>query len=92
VVAARLRNKRYCVLADRTIRGAPSQWARAGVNAYSEFKADTIVAETNYGGAMVMHTPQDRRSGRAGQDRHRHTRQGGAHGAYLDALRKTTAG
>jgi phage terminase large subunit-like protein len=56
VVAARLRNKRFCVLADRTIRGGPSQWARAAVNAYREFKADTIVAETNYGGAMVMHT------------------------------------
>jgi hypothetical protein len=30
--------------------------ARVAVNAYREFKADTIVAETNYGGAMVMHT------------------------------------
>ena len=56
VVAARLRNKRFCVLADRTIRGGPSQWARVAVNAYREFKADTIIAETNYGGAMVMHT------------------------------------
>jgi phage terminase large subunit-like protein len=44
------------VLADRTIRGGPSQWARAAVNAYREFKADTIVAERNFGGAMVEHT------------------------------------
>jgi phage terminase large subunit-like protein len=55
IVAARLSNKRYCVLADWTIRGGP-QWARAAVHAYPEFKADTIVAETNYGGAMMMHT------------------------------------
>ena len=30
----------------------PSQWARAAVS----FKADRPLAETNYGGAMVMHT------------------------------------
>jgi phage terminase large subunit-like protein len=34
VVAARLRNKRFCVLADRTIRGGPSQWARAAIHVH----------------------------------------------------------
>lgn len=57
VVAAKLRGtKRYAVLADRTLRGSPHQWARVAINAYKEFSADTIVAEKNFGGAMVQHT------------------------------------
>ena len=48
--------KRYVVLADMTMRGSPQQWARAAINAYRRFKADTIVAEKNFGGAMVAHT------------------------------------
>lgn len=48
--------KRWVVLADRTMRGSPQQWARAVVNVYQEFKADRIVAERNFGGAMVQHT------------------------------------
>jgi hypothetical protein len=56
VVAAKLRSKRYAVLADRSMRGSPHQWAQAAINAYKEFQADRIVAERNYGGAMVAHT------------------------------------
>lgn len=57
VVAGRLRsNKQYVVLADRTIRGGPSQWARVAIQAYRDFKADSIIAEKNFGGAMVAHT------------------------------------
>jgi phage terminase large subunit-like protein len=56
VIAARLRNKRYAILADRSMRGSPQQWARVAVNPYREFQADTIIAENNYGGAMVEHT------------------------------------
>ncbi len=41
------------VLADRTCALSPAGWGRMAVNAYHEFKADAIVAETNYGGAMV---------------------------------------
>ena len=44
------------VLADRTVRGSPDAWARAAVNAYYEFEADTIVAEANQGGEMVALT------------------------------------
>jgi len=56
-VAGRYRGqKRYVVLADRTLRGSPDQWARAACKAYSDFKADTVIAERNYGGAMVEHT------------------------------------
>src|SRR6202011_3120289 len=34
-------------------RMTPEQWARAAVNAYHGYKADRIVAEQNFGGAMV---------------------------------------
>jgi phage terminase large subunit-like protein len=43
------------VLADRTCKLSPDGWGRAAVNAYREFKADRIVAERNFGGAMVEH-------------------------------------
>lgn len=41
------------VLADRTCKLSPALWARRAVAAAEEFKADRIVAERNYGGAMV---------------------------------------
>lgn len=41
------------VLADRTCKLSPDGWARRAVEAYHEFKADRIVAERNFGGAMV---------------------------------------
>jgi phage terminase large subunit-like protein len=41
------------VLADRSCRLSPDGWARVVVKAYEEFKADRIIAERNYGGAMV---------------------------------------
>lgn len=44
------------ILADRSIRGGPPEWGRAVVNAYHEYKADRVVAETNFGGAMVENT------------------------------------
>jgi phage terminase large subunit-like protein len=46
-------NKTIYVLADRTGKYSPSGWATAAVNAYTEFSADAIVAEKNYGGDMV---------------------------------------
>lgn len=42
------------VIADRTVdRGGPAVWGQAAVDAYHEFEADSIVAETNNGGEMV---------------------------------------
>lgn len=41
------------VLADRTCNLGPAQWAAKAVAAYKEFGADLIVAERNFGGAMV---------------------------------------
>ncbi len=43
------------VLADRTCKLSPDGWGRAAVKAYREFNADRIVAERNFGGAMVEH-------------------------------------
>jgi phage terminase large subunit-like protein len=44
------------VIADRSARLSPDGWAHRAVAAYDEFKADKIVAETNYGGDMVIST------------------------------------
>jgi len=44
------------VLADRSHRLSPDGWAQRVIAAYDEFQADKIVAETNYGGDMVIHT------------------------------------
>jgi predicted phage terminase large subunit-like protein len=54
VVAGISRDKHYYVLDDRTLRASPDNWARQAVNAYTDWKADKIVAETNNGGDMVV--------------------------------------
>lgn len=41
------------VIADRSTRQSPEGWARAVVNLAKDKRADRIVAEKNYGGAMV---------------------------------------
>jgi len=41
------------VIADRSMRGSPIEWATAAIEAYREFNADRIVAETNNGGEMI---------------------------------------
>jgi phage terminase large subunit-like protein len=41
------------ILADRTCKLSPDGWGRRAVDAYREFKADRIIAERNFGGAMV---------------------------------------
>ena len=43
------------ILADRTCDLSPAGWGRRAVDAYHEFGADRIVAEKNFGGAMVEH-------------------------------------
>jgi len=44
------------ILADLSGRYAPTAWARKAIGAYRHYKADRIIAETNYGGAMVEAT------------------------------------
>jgi predicted phage terminase large subunit-like protein len=43
------------VLDDRTCKLSPDGWGRRAVQAYREYRADRIIAERNFGGAMVEH-------------------------------------
>lgn len=47
---------RAYVLRDASVRLAPAGWARVVSSLYDQLEADVIVAEANYGGAMVEHT------------------------------------
>jgi phage terminase large subunit-like protein len=47
------RGRHAYLLADLSTHRGPDGWGKIAVNAYYEFKADTIVAEKNYGGDMV---------------------------------------
>jgi phage terminase large subunit-like protein len=53
VVAGRGVNGRGYVLGDYTCKLSPDGWGRRAVTAYHQHSADRLVAETNYGGAMV---------------------------------------
>jgi PBSX family phage terminase large subunit len=44
------------ILEDATLRGSPQEWAKKAVELYQVWSADTIIAERNYGGAMVENT------------------------------------
>ena len=44
----------FYVLADNTLRATPNEWAKTAVNAYKDWRADRIIAETNNGGDMVI--------------------------------------
>lgn len=55
VVAGKGVDGRAYVLADRTCKLSPDGWGRRAVAAYHEFSADRIIAERNFGGAMVKH-------------------------------------
>lgn len=57
IVAAGRRHKNTAVvLEDATILGSPSEWGKRVVATYKRWKADCVVAEANYGGAMVQST------------------------------------
>lgn len=56
VVAARGTDSHCYILDDRSCREAPAVWARVAVTAFHEFRADCIVAESNFGGEMVRAT------------------------------------
>lgn len=56
VGAGRTLNGHGYVLADRSLKGPPSLWARTAYELYLALDADAIVVETNRGGKMVAHT------------------------------------
>jgi len=49
------------LLEDLTVKASPKTWGEIAVQAYDRHKADAIVAEANYGGAMVEHVIQTAR-------------------------------
>jgi predicted phage terminase large subunit-like protein len=53
IVAGLGHDGRGYVLADRSTRAHPSDWARRAIAAFDEFGADRIVAEVNNGGELV---------------------------------------
>lgn len=53
IVAGKGVDGRAYVLADRSCNMSPEGWGRRAVEAYREYRADRIVAERNFGGAMV---------------------------------------
>ncbi|CAN7376269.1 terminase family protein [Bradyrhizobium sp. LjRoot220] len=55
IVAGKGIDGRGYVLADRSCKLSPDGWGKRAVKAYYEFLADRIVAERNFGGAMVEH-------------------------------------
>jgi phage terminase large subunit-like protein len=45
---------RYVVLADMSLKGSPNEWSRRTVAGFDLWKADLVVAETNFGGDIVV--------------------------------------
>lgn len=43
------------ILEDCTVKAGPATWGDVATQAFDRHQADTIVGETNYGGAMVKH-------------------------------------
>jgi predicted phage terminase large subunit-like protein len=56
IVAGKDADAHGYVLADRSARYAPTEWARTAIALYRQHKADRIVAEVNNGGDMVEAT------------------------------------
>ena len=63
IVAGRMHSGRIVILEDATVSAGPAGWARKVVEMYDKWQADRIVAEKNYGGAMVEHTIKSIRRG-----------------------------
>ena len=49
------------LLEDCTVKAGPATWGKVATSAYERHKADVIVGEGNYGGAMVKHVIQTAR-------------------------------
>jgi hypothetical protein len=60
VVAGKGHDGHAYILADRSMRAPPAVWAQHVIQAFYEFEADAVVAEVNYGGAMVEDTIRSR--------------------------------
>jgi phage terminase large subunit-like protein len=56
IVCAGIVGDEFYVLADRSCRASPNEWAQRALLVLSEFQGDRLVAEGNFGGQMVEHT------------------------------------
>lgn len=56
IVVVGQRDERFYPLEDASLRASPLEWARRVAELYERYSADRVVAEVNYGGAMVEHT------------------------------------
>lgn len=61
IVAGRGVDGHAYVLEDLTINASPAVWGQRAVDAYNRHRADAIVGETNFGGAMVEHVIRTQR-------------------------------
>lgn len=50
------------ILEDCTVKAGPATWGKIATDAYDRHKADCVVGEINYGGAMVRQTIQTARA------------------------------
>ena len=46
------------LIEDLTVKAGPATWGKIATDAYDRHRADVVVGEINYGGAMVQHTIQ----------------------------------
>lgn len=53
IVAGKDENEIGYTLADKTLRASPAEWGKAVVRSFDQWRADTVIAETNNGGDMV---------------------------------------
>jgi hypothetical protein len=56
IVACGKIGNEYRILDDFSCHGTPAEWAKAVVTAYNKWRADAVIAESNFGGDMVAHT------------------------------------
>lgn len=57
IVAGTLQStNQFSIIADRTLKGTPKDWAHAAITLYEEVEADAIVIEINQGGDMCEDT------------------------------------
>jgi hypothetical protein len=50
------------ILEDCTVKAGPATWGKIATDAYDRHRADCVVGEINYGGAMVKHVIQTARA------------------------------
>ena len=53
VVAAKSSDGHFYIIADKTVKGSPSVWAREAASAYHRYGCQTLVYEKNQGGLLI---------------------------------------